>query len=204
MNSSLRKEMNKRYNFLTQAQHTQKGSDQWRNYKKKRNLCTKLLRSAELSYWKDKFSNVKSNAEVCKVLAKSFQGTNKSYSVDPIKDLQGSHAWYPESKCFKFLFYKYTLNLEQQYCTSSPSIHSYIYRVTPTLPSLFVNQELVFNWANRPLKEGKACGPDNIGGREPRLIGDAFTDRFFFIARKSFADCRFPKQWKTAQVKCIH
>lgn len=82
--------MNKRYNFLTQAQHTQKGSDQWRNYKKKRNLCTKLLRSAELSYWKDKFSNVKSNAEVCKVLAKSFQGTNKSYSIDPIKDLQGS------------------------------------------------------------------------------------------------------------------
>lgn len=53
MTSSLRKEMNKRYKLLILAQNTPKGSVEWSNYKKQRNLCTKLLRSAELAYWKD-------------------------------------------------------------------------------------------------------------------------------------------------------
>ena len=85
-----------------------------------------------------------------------------------------------------------------------PPFTNYIYRVTPTLPSLFVNRELVSNCAIRHLKEGKACRPDNLGGRELRLIGDVFIGSFFIIARKNFADWKFPQQWKTAQVKCIH
>lgn len=43
MNSSIRKELNKRYKLLLKAQKTQKGSQAWIDYKKARNQCTKLL-----------------------------------------------------------------------------------------------------------------------------------------------------------------
>ena len=72
MSSSLRKEMNKRYKLLTLAQNTPKGSNEWSTYKKQRNLCTKLLRTAELTYWKDKFSDAKSSKEFWKTV-KLFQ-----------------------------------------------------------------------------------------------------------------------------------
>ena len=56
MNSSIRKELNKRYKLLLKAQQTPKGSQAWKDYKKARNHCTKLLRSAESNYWLSKFN----------------------------------------------------------------------------------------------------------------------------------------------------
>ena len=50
MTSSLRKELNKRHNLLLKAQKTPRGSPEWLAYKKQINYCTKLLRSAEISY----------------------------------------------------------------------------------------------------------------------------------------------------------
>ena len=47
MNSSIRKELDKRYKLLLKAQQTPKGSQAWIDYKKARNYCNKLLRSAE-------------------------------------------------------------------------------------------------------------------------------------------------------------
>ena len=61
MTSSLRKELNKRYNLLLNAQKTPRGSPEWLAYKKQRNYCTKLLRSAEISYWNSKLTNAKSS-----------------------------------------------------------------------------------------------------------------------------------------------
>lgn len=121
MTSSLRKEMNKRYKLLILAQNTPKGSVEWSNYKKQRNLCTKLLRSAELAYWKDKFSNAKSSKEFWKTV-KLFQGTNKSSSVGPIKDQQGILLTDDTLKANALNSYFTNinlLNLEHQCCTSS-------------------------------------------------------------------------------------
>jgi len=82
MASSLLKEKNKRYKLLILAQ-----IKTLQNYKKQRNLCNRLLRSAELAYWKDKFSNAKSSKEFWKTV-KLFQGTNKFFSIGPINDQQ--------------------------------------------------------------------------------------------------------------------
>ena len=54
MNSSIRKELNKRYKVLLKAQQTQKGSQAWIDYNKARDYCTRLLRSAESNYWLSK------------------------------------------------------------------------------------------------------------------------------------------------------
>ena len=60
MNCSIRKELNKRYKLLLKAQQTPKGSEAWMDYKKARNHCTKLLRSAESNYWLSKFNEATS------------------------------------------------------------------------------------------------------------------------------------------------
>ena len=60
MNSSIRKELNKRYKLLLKAQQTPKGSQALIDYKKTRNYCTRLLRSAESNYWLSKFNETTS------------------------------------------------------------------------------------------------------------------------------------------------
>ena len=50
---------------------------------------------------------------------------------------------------------------------------------------------------------GKACGPNKITGKELQMLVDVFIDNFLNIAKKSFDDCMFSSQWKTAQVLCI-
>ena len=207
MSSSLRKEMNKRYKLLTLAQNTPKGSNEWSTYKKQRNLCTKLLRTAELSYWKDKFSDAKSSKEFWKTV-KLFQGTNKSSSIGPIKDSQGILLTDDTLKANAFNSYFTnicsTLNITAVPHPPLPTNYNSNYRSTPTLPSLNVNQELLSLCVKHHIKANKASGPDNIDGKVLCLLGDAFTGSFSVIARKSFADCKFPQQWKTAKVRCIH
>lgn len=207
MSSSLRKEMNKRYKPLTLAQNTPKGSNEWSTYKKQRNLCTKLLRTAELTYWKDKFSDAKSSKEFWKTV-KLFQGTNKSSSIGPIKDPQGILLTDDTLKANAFNSYFTnicsTLNITAVPHPPLPTNYNSNCRSTPTLPSLNVNQELLSLCVKHHIKANKASGPDNIDGKVLRLLGDAFTGSFSVIARKSFADCKFPQQWKTAKVRCIH
>ena len=89
MTSSLRKELNKRYNLLLKAQKTPRGSTEWLAYKKQRNHCTKLLRSAEISYWNSKLTNAKSSEEFWS-LVESFQGNNKCSTIGPVKSPSGS------------------------------------------------------------------------------------------------------------------
>ena len=84
MTSSLWKEMNKRYKLLVLAQSTQKVTVKWSNYKKQRNLCTKLVRSAELAYWKNKFSNAKP-AKNCGKQLSYFKAPTSPLQLGPSK-----------------------------------------------------------------------------------------------------------------------
>ena len=199
--------MNKRYKLLTLAQNTPKGSNEWSTYKKQRNLCTKLLRTAELTYWKDKFSDAKSSKEFWKTV-KLFQGTNKSSSIGPIKDPQGILQTDDTLKAIAFNSYFTnicsTLNITAVPHPPLPTNYNSNCRSTPTFPSLNVNQDLLSLCVKHHIKANKASGPDNIDSKVLRLLGDAFTGSFSVIARKSFADCKFPQQWKTAKVRCIH
>ena len=89
MNSSIRKELNKRYKLLLKAQKTPKGSQAWNDYKKSRNYCTKLLRSAESKFWISKFSESTSCKDFWKNV-RQFEGTSKSSTrIGPIKDNNG-------------------------------------------------------------------------------------------------------------------
>lgn len=209
MSSPLRKELNKRYNLLLKAQKTPRGSLEWFAYKKQRNYCTKLLRSAEISYWNNKLSNAKSSGEFWS-LVRSFQGVNKCSTIGPVKSQSGLLLTDNFSKANEFN--SYFTNI----CSTLPNTNSLsprdistqpanrICRITPTLQSFTANRELLSYCFKHHIKVGKACGPDKISGKEVQMLGDAFIDNFLNIAKKSFDDCNFPSQWKTAQVHCIH
>ena len=88
MNSSIRKQLNKRYKLLKKAQLTTKGSHAWMDYKKARNHCTKVLRSAESNYWLSKFNEATSAKDFWKTV-RSFEGKRTTASIGPIKDSCG-------------------------------------------------------------------------------------------------------------------
>ena len=81
---------------------------------------------------------------------------------------------------------------------------NHIYKINPTLQSFTVNRELLSYCFKQYIKVGKAGGPDKTTGKELQMLSDVFVDNFLNIAKKSFDDCMFPSQWKTAQVLCIH
>ena len=85
MNSSIRKELNKRYNLLIKAQRTPKGSEACLDYKKVRNHCAKLLRLAESKYWLTKFNDANSSKDFWRTV-RSFEERDVSSKIDPVKD----------------------------------------------------------------------------------------------------------------------
>ena len=72
-----------------------------------------------------------------------------------------------------------------------------------SLYDIALNKDLLKS-SLKGLKPCKASGPDDISSRELRLIGDAFLDCFMPLAQRSILECKFPSQWKQAQVKCLH
>ena len=82
---------------------------------------------------------------------------------------------------------------------------NHIYKIHPNpLQSFTVNRELLSYCFKQYIKVGKAGGPDKTTGKELQMLSDVFVDNFLNIAKKSFDDCMFPSQWKTAQFLCIH
>ena len=156
MTSSLRKELNKRYNLLLKVQKSPKGSHQWAAYKKQRNYCTKLLRSAELQYWNNKFTSANSSKEFWKQI-NSFQGNFKSNTIGPLKDSSGSLLTNNFSKANELNSYftnvcstlANTRDIHMQ--DHSIKSGSHIYRVIPH----FLRLHCVYQIANRSINDCK-------------------------------------------------
>ena len=80
MNSHIRNTMNRRFKAPNLAKETGT-KESWDKYKKLRNEVTYLLRTAEASYWQEKFANIKSSKD-WRLVGKL---TNKKV-IDPISD----------------------------------------------------------------------------------------------------------------------
>ena len=209
MNSSIRKELNKRYKLLLKAQQTPKGSQAWTDYKKARNHCTNLLRSAESNYWLSKFDETTSAKDFWKTV-RSFEGKLTTTNIGPIKDNSGVIHSDDTSKANalnfffvnvgKFLSKSIQVSLINSPCQSARN-NSEIPALS--LSNIALNKDLLKS-SLKCLKPGKASGPDDISSRGLRLIGDVFLDCFMPLAQRSILECKFPSQWKQAQVKCLH
>ena len=209
MNSSIRKELNKRYKLLLKAQQTPKGSQAWIDYKKARNHCTKLLRSAESNYWISKFNETTSAKDIWKTV-RSFEGKRTTTNIGPIKDSSGVILSDNKSKAnaLNSFFVNVGKSLSKSTQDSSVNFPCQSARNNSVIPTLslsniVLNKDLLKS-SLKCLKPGKASGPDDISSKGLRLIGDAFLDCFMPLAQRSILECKFPSQWKQAQVKCLH
>ena len=84
MNGTIRKQINKRYKLLIQARKTKKGSIEWKQFKKQRNYCTTLVRTAKSNHWKDKFDSADSIKSFWKTV-NEFKGTIKKKKIGHLK-----------------------------------------------------------------------------------------------------------------------
>lgn len=168
-----------------------------------------MLRSAEISYWSNKPTNAKSSKEFW-WLVKSFQGNNKYSTIGPVKSPSNSLLTNNLSKANEFNSYFANICSTLANSDNSSALDlstqpvNHIHRITPTLQSFPVNKELLSYCFKNYIKVGKACGPDKTTGKELQTLGDVFIHNFLNFAKKSFDDCMFPSQWKTAQVHYIH
>ncbi|PFX12631.1 Neural cell adhesion molecule L1 [Stylophora pistillata] len=205
MNSSVRKELNKRYKLLLKAQKTPMGSQAWIDYKKARNECTKLLRLAESNHWLSKFNETTSPRDFWKTV-RSFEGKRTTTNIVPIKDSAGVVHSDDTSKANNLNSFFVSVGKALSKSTQDSSINSPYQSAKNNGASLYniaLNRDLLKS-SLRCLKPGKASGPDYISSRELRLIRDAFLDCFMPLAQRSILECKFHSQWKQAQVKCLH
>ena len=101
--------------------------------------------------------------------------------------------------------FKQRKNLSQAIIPPNPAPEiQHVYRITPTLSNIKLEKELLIKSFKEHVREGKACGPDNILGKELKMIGEIATDGLYHIVEKSITSCKYPTQWKTARVRCAH
>lgn len=87
MNSSIRKEMNRRYALLRKGQRNLSDLDAQSQYCKQHNCVSKIMREAEIEYWKDKFENANSSGNFWRVV-REMQGKSKGH-MGAIKNEDG-------------------------------------------------------------------------------------------------------------------
>ena len=206
MNSTIHKELNGRYKLLMKAQKTPKGSVEWSNYRIARNRCTNLLRTAESNYWQSRFNDAKSSKEFWQVV-KLMQGKCKAAKIGPIQGKNWEIISDDKTKANTLdgYFSNIGKNLSQAIVPPNPAPEiQHVYRITPTLSNIKLEKELLVKSFKEHVREGNACGPDNILGKELKMIGEIATEGLYHIVEKSITSCKYPTQWKTARVRCAH
>ena len=203
INSSIRKQLNNRFKLLRIAQKTPKGSHEWDMYKKARNYCTKILRVAEASYWKEKFNGLTPSSKKFWNCVNEFIGKTKNNKIGPLEDEKGCITNNNQTKCNTLN--NYFANIGKQHkIPENAKLQSHFYRVTPALNKISYNFSDLLPAFKRVFKTGKACGHDGIDGKIANMVGDDILDGLHYIAKGCFKTQKFPTKYKIAKVTCIY
>lgn len=203
MNSSIRKELNKRFKLLQKAQSTPKGSREWNDYKKSRNYCTKILRIAEASYWQNKFKNLTSSSKEFWSCINSFTGKCKNSSIGPLEDINGNITTDDAAKCLSLNTYFANIGKLHK-DKNNANLPCHIYRIPPTITKINYSIDKLSLAFKKVFKPGKAGGHDDVNAKVVNLIGDSVIDGLHYIAKGSFSSLKFPTNYKISRVTCIH
>ena len=133
INTSIRKEMNKRYKLLKKAIKSG-DSETWRLYKQKRYEVKKLLKSAEAAYWQKLFKET-SNPNKFWTLSNQVLRKHKIENIGPISDHNEEIITHDLKKAehFNDFFVNISEDLTKQLDPLDlSSLNSFITRVTPT------------------------------------------------------------------------
>lgn len=204
INGEIRKTLNERFKLLKAARLTNKNSIEWSRYKKLKNHCTNLIRSAKANYWKDEFGSADSPKQFWRTV-KKFQNKLNKTNIGTLENVEGKKILDNAQKANELNNYFSSVGHTLSEDANSPAQipHSYIHRVTPTIDKIKFDLETFSKAFYSAVKPGKSAGIDGITARDMKLNEKISINGLFKVAKKSF-ECRtFPSKWKTAKVSCI-
>ena len=204
INTSIRKEMNKRYKLLKKAKSSG-DPETWRRYKPKRYEVKKLLKSAEAAYWQKLFKETTNPNEFWR-LSNQVLRKHKIKNIGPICDHNEEIITHDLKKAeyFNDFFVNISEDLTKQLDPLDlSSLTTFITRVTPTKDNIDMSWDLVKNKLIKAANPKKATGPDHVSPRDLSLIGDSVIHSLLPIFRKSVSDASFPSSWKLSRVNPI-
>ena len=172
MKGALRKELNNRYRLFQKAKLTQKGSNEWKQYKKSRNRCSNMIKTAKAIFWRTKFGNSKNSKTFWKTVRKFGGGECKGSTIGPLVDKEtiitdDNKKSELMNNFFATVGKELAIDLKDSDHTFDCNKH--INRVTPTTSDIntdYVSFEKSFTKAVKP---GKACGLDKISARDLKI-----------------------------------
>ena len=207
MNSTIRKQMNKRYKLLKLCDGTPTTANHWKEYKTIRNRISKLMKKAEVNYWSTKFAKSNSAKEFWKnVNEVTGKSKNKGTSIAVLCDPNNKEIANDLEKATLINSYFCSIGkeLSNRYAPVDHStLHTFIYRVSdPVTQDLCLDPKILETDLSK-LKAKKASGPDGISSRSLILANTSIAHGLLTIYQKCFDLCQFPITWKTAKVTPI-
>ena len=203
MNTEIRKQLNIRYKMLNniQAKSIPKTSMEWKQYKKQRNKCTRLTRTAKSNYWKNKFDSSTNVKTFWKTVAE-FQGKRKRSTIGPLKNTIGETIYTDKEKAnlINNHFATIAVNLRRQ-TIAQVNQNDHIYRVTPSCDKIDISYENYKKSFKKCVKPGKACGDDGIQSTFLHKIGPKDCG-LYEVVKNVIESKRIPKKWRLAKVSC--
>ena len=164
-----------------------------------------MLRKAEAGYWKGKVENVRNSSEFWKVI-KEMQGKTKKSHIGPI--LNDNHELVTSEKEKAECFNDYFSTIGEKLNTDlgppqnfDPLQH--VYRVTPIMQDIKIDENRVSEALNKHVKEGKSCGADMVKSRDLKLVGNFATKGLSIVFNHCVRKCSFPSQWKVSRLKAL-
>ena len=127
----IKKELNKRHKLLKEYK-VNKNADTWQLYKMSRNKSKKMIRRAEIKYWKEQFAEGAISKKFWKVVRKA-QGKDRKRQIPPIDDGSGNilvdDLAKAESK--SNYFSNIGRQLAERFDTQTEKSYENVYRVSP-------------------------------------------------------------------------
>ena len=205
MNTDIRKEMNKRYKLLKNAQKHPRSSELWTEYRKQRHCVTFLKRKTEDEFWKNKLENTK---KIQGVLENSkahqrktnqlkigpIQGVNKEIITDDLKKAEHINDYFSTDG---------EMLVKNIVRTDDFTQMEHFYRITPKIDSISVDPEKVVQSLQERVKAAKGCGPDCINSTDLSIIGNSASTGLSVIIQNSISHNKYPSQWKTSRVRSV-
>ena len=177
--SSIKKEQNKRYKLLSEFRQT-KDKETWEKYKQTRNKVKKLLREAELSYWKQEFAKAETNKDFWKVVNKA-QGKIKSKVIGTIVNKDGDIMTSDREKVESINKYFTSIGQElaSEFSLDNRNSMNFIYRVSPTTTRITLSPDKVCaKLCNIKKRTG---GTDQIAAHELTAAGEMLFEGLYSI-----------------------
>ena len=204
--NEIKKEQNKRYRLL-KLYKVNNDAHTWTLYKAVRNRVKRLIRDAEISYWRGQFTESKNSKNFWRIVRKT-QGKNPRKPIPPVQDSDGKILMndYDKAEEMNNYFVNIGKKLAKKFHhDSGASLNQPLASVNPGTAVL---DQVAFSEAQIKLKlthiKQKTGGPDKITSRDMAVAAELLFEGLFSIFKNSIQCGIFPNIWKTGEVVPVH